>query len=78
MSALSSVTMTSTELDACVSGMLSLTSARGAIFAAPLLVFGLQLSVIQAAPIGLLAMASSAALGAVVGLRAGIVNRVLP
>jgi uncharacterized membrane protein YfcA len=58
-----SVTLTSTALGACVGATLSLTGAGGAIIAVPLLMFGVQLSVLQAAPIGLLAVASSAALG---------------
>jgi len=71
---ITSVTLTSTVLGACVGATLALTGAGGAITAVPLLMFGLQLSVIQAAPIGLLAVASSAALGAFLGLRAGIVR----
>nr|WKF58680.1 hypothetical protein HUO10_003181 [Paraburkholderia busanensis] len=74
MSALPLVTLTSTALGACVGATLALTGAGGAIIAVPLLMFGLRLSVIEAAPIGLLAVASSALLGAVLGLRAGIVR----
>jgi uncharacterized protein len=74
MSALPFVTLTSTALGACVGATLALTGAGGAIIAVPLLMFGLQLSVIEAAPIGLLAVASSAMLGAFLGLRAGIVR----
>jgi uncharacterized protein len=74
MNALSFVTMASTVLGACVGATLALTGAGGAIIAVPLLMFGLHLSVIQAAPIGLLAVASSAAFGAILGLRAGIVR----
>lgn len=54
--------------------ILALTGAGGGILAVPLLVFGLQLSVAQAGPIGLLAVGMAAALGAVLGLRAGIVR----
>lgn len=54
--------------------ILALTGAGGGILAVPLLVFGLQLSVSQAAPIGLLAVGMAAALGATLGLKAGIVR----
>jgi uncharacterized protein len=76
VSALSPVTLTSTALGACVGATLALTGAGCVIIAVRLLVFGLQLSVIQAAPIDLLAVASSAVLRALLRLRAGIVNRV--
>lgn len=49
--------------------VLGLTGAGGAIIAVPLLVFGLQLSMAQAGPIGLLAVAVAASLGAVLGWR---------
>ncbi len=54
--------------------IMGLTGAGGGILAVPLLVFGLQLSVAQAGPIGLLAVGISAALGALVGLKNGIVR----
>ena len=54
--------------------ILALTGAGGGILAVPLLVFGAGLSVAQAGPIGLLAVGMAAALGAVLGLRAGIVR----
>lgn len=54
--------------------ILALTGAGGGILAVPLLVFGAGLSVAQAGPIGLLAVGIAAALGAVLGLRAGIVR----
>lgn len=54
--------------------ILALTGAGGGILAVPLLVFGLQMSVAQAGPIGLLAVGMAAALGAVLGLREGIVR----
>lgn len=54
--------------------ILALTGAGGGILAVPLLVFGLQLSVFQAAPIGLLAVGMAAALGAVLGLKDGTVR----
>lgn len=54
--------------------ILALTGAGGGILAVPLLVFGIQMSVAQAGPIGLLAVGMAAALGAVLGLREGIVR----
>jgi uncharacterized membrane protein YfcA len=54
--------------------ILALTGAGGGILAVPLLVFGAGLSVAQAGPIGLLAVGMAAALGAVLGLRAGTVR----
>lgn len=74
MSALSFIALTSIALGACVGATLALTGAGGSIIAVPLLMFGLRLSVVEAAPIGLLAVASSAVLGACLGLRAGIVR----
>lgn len=54
--------------------ILALTGAGGGILAVPLLVFCLQLNISQAAPIGLLAVGIAAALGAVFGLKEGIVR----
>ena len=54
--------------------VLSLTGAGGSILAVPLLAFALQLSMTKAAPIGLLAVMLAASVGAVQGLRAGIVR----
>lgn len=54
--------------------ILALTGAGGGILAVPLLVFGAGIGVAQAGPIGLLAVGLAAALGAVLGLRAGIVR----
>ena len=54
--------------------IMGLTGAGGGILAVPLLVFGLQLSVAQAGPVGLLAVGISAALGALVGLKNNIVR----
>lgn len=54
--------------------ILALTGAGGGILAVPLLVFGLQMSVAQAGPIGLLAVGMAATLGAILGLRDGIVR----
>lgn len=50
--------------------VLALTGAGGAILAVPLLVFGLHLGMAEAAPVGLLAVAVSAGLGAFLGWRA--------
>jgi len=54
--------------------ILALTGAGGGILAVPLLVFGAGLSMAQAGPIGLLAVALAAALGAIMGLRNGTVR----
>lgn len=69
-----SVTLISLGLGGGVGLILGLTGAGGAIMAVPLLVFGLHLNVSQAAPIALLAVGLSAALGAALGLRAGKVR----
>lgn len=53
---------------------MGLTGAGGGILAVPLLVFGMHLTVAQAGPVGLLAVGLSAAVGASIGLRAGIVR----
>ncbi|MBC7453164.1 MAG: sulfite exporter TauE/SafE family protein, partial [Massilia sp.] len=50
------------------------TGAGGGILAVPLLVFGIRMELAQAGPIGLLAVGMAAALGAVLGLREGIVR----
>jgi uncharacterized protein len=54
--------------------ILATTGAGGAILSIPLLVFFLNLSITQAAPIGLFALALSAGVGALLGLKAGIVR----
>ncbi|CAH1194398.1 putative membrane transporter protein [Candidatus Nitrotoga sp. BS] len=61
-------------LGMAVGTIMALTGAGGGIMAVPLLVFVLQLSIVQAGPIGLLAVGLAAALGAAVGLKAGIVR----
>jgi uncharacterized membrane protein YfcA len=61
-------------LGALVGLIMGLTGAGGGILAVPLLVFGLQLTVTEASPIGLLAVGIAAAMGAVIGLKAGIVR----
>jgi len=57
-------------LGVAVGAVLALTGAGGAILAVPLLLFGLHLGVAQAAPISLLAVALSAAVGAFLAWRA--------
>lgn len=54
--------------------VLALTGAGGGILAVPLLVFGLHLQMAQAAPIGLLAVGLASLIGALLGLREGIVR----
>ena len=54
--------------------ILALSGAGGGIFAIPLLIFGLDLSLTQAAPIALLAVMSAASVGAIQGLNKGIVR----
>ncbi|HWS73997.1 MAG TPA: sulfite exporter TauE/SafE family protein, partial [Quisquiliibacterium sp.] len=54
--------------------VLAFTGAGGGILAIPLLVFGLHLPVQQAAPAGLAAVGIASAVGAVLGLRDGIVR----
>lgn len=50
--------------------IMGLTGAGGGILAVPLLVFGLQMTVPQAGPIGLMAVGLAAAIGAILGLKA--------
>lgn len=61
-------------LGAAVGVIMALTGAGGGILAVPLLVFGLHLPLQQAAPTGLIAVGTAAALAAVLGLREGIVR----
>lgn len=61
-------------LGSAVGLILALTGAGGAIIAVPLLIFALHWDVAQAAPVALLAVAASATVGAIMGLRAGIVR----
>jgi len=61
-------------LGAVIGAVLALTGAGGGILAVPLLVFGLGLSMVEAAPIGLLAVGLAAGVGAVLGLRKGVVR----
>jgi uncharacterized membrane protein YfcA len=61
-------------LGAIIGLVMALTGAGGGVLAIPLLVFGMHLSVQQAAPIGLVAVGLAALLGAGLGLRQGIVR----
>lgn len=61
-------------LGAAVGVIMALTGAGGGILAVPLLVFAAGLTLSEAAPIGLLAVGISAALGALLGLKAGTVR----
>lgn len=54
--------------------IMALTGAGGGVLAVPLLIFGLQLNMHQAAPVALLAVGSTALLGALLGLREGVVR----
>jgi uncharacterized membrane protein YfcA len=54
--------------------VMALTGAGGGILAVPMLVFGMQLSINEAAPAGLLAVGIAALIGAVLGIREGIVR----
>lgn len=54
--------------------ILGLTGAGGAIIAVPLLIFALNWDVARSAPVALIAVAASAALGAILGLRQGCVR----
>ena len=65
---------TSAVLGLLIGVLLALTGAGGGILAVPLLVFGAQLSVAQAGPIALMAVGMAAAIGALLGLSAGIVR----
>ena len=61
-------------LGALIGLVMALTGAGGGVLSIPLLVFGLHLPVQQAAPVGLVAVGLAAVLGAVLGLRQGIVR----
>lgn len=66
--------LTALALGLVVGLILALTGAGGGILAVPLLVFGIPMGVAQVGPIGLLAVGMAAALGALLGLRDGIVR----
>lgn len=61
-------------LGAMVGAVMGLTGAGGGILAVPMLVFGLGLTVAQAAPIGLLAVGAAAAISTIIGLKSSIVR----
>ena len=61
-------------LGACVGLVLGLTGAGGGILAIPALTLGLGWSVTQATPVALLAVGSAALIGAMQGLRQGLVR----
>ena len=61
-------------LGSIVGVVLGLTGAGGAIIAVPLLIFGLHLAIADAAPIALLAVCISAAMGALLALKRGKVR----
>ena len=61
-------------LGAIVGLVMALTGAGGGILAVPMLIFGLHLSVQQAAPVALIAVGAAATLNTVLGLREGIVR----
>ena len=68
------IQITSALLGSLVGIILALTGAGGAIIAVPLLIFGLHLAVAEAAPIALLAVSLSAAIGAMLALKRGKVR----
>jgi uncharacterized protein len=61
-------------LGVAVGVVLGLTGAGGAILSVPLLTLVLHMSIVEAAPIGLLAVAASAGLGAALALRRRILR----
>lgn len=66
--------LSSIALGALVGMILGLTGAGGAILAVPVLVFVMNLSIAEAAPVGLLAVGLSAGIGALIGLYEGNVR----
>lgn len=69
-----SISAISVGLGVFVGIMMALTGAGGGILSVPLLVFGLNLSVASAGPIGLLAIAVAGSLGAINGLRTNLLR----
>ena len=69
LSNMDSMSAISVGLGVFVGLMMALTGAGGGILSVPLLVFGLNLSIASAGPIGLLAIAVAGSLGAINGLR---------
>lgn len=66
--------MTLLALGLLVGLVLALTGAGGSIIAVPLLMFGMGWTLTQAGPVALLAVACSAAIGTLIGLRTRIVR----
>lgn len=67
-------TMLAVALGAAIGMVMGLTGAGGGVLALPLLLFGLRLPLLQAAPVALLAVGLAASLGAAIGLRQRIVR----
>ena len=61
-------------LGICIGTMLGLTGAGGGMLAVPALVAGLGWTIQQATPVALIAVAGSAAIGAIDGLKRGLVR----
>ncbi|WP_241137097.1 TSUP family transporter, partial [Achromobacter xylosoxidans] len=61
-------------LGLCIGASLGLTGAGGGILAVPALMFGLHMSLAQAAPVALIAVGAASAVGAIQGLRSGLVR----
>jgi uncharacterized membrane protein YfcA len=57
-----------------VGAVLAVTGAGGAILAIPLLMFFMQISIGEAAPIGLFALAIAASMASMIGLKKGLVR----
>lgn len=66
--------MTATLLGLCIGVSLGLTGAGGGILAVPALMFGLGLTLTQAAPVALIAVGIASAVGALQGLMRGLVR----
>ncbi len=58
--------------------IMAITGAGGGILSVPLLVFVLHLQMLEASPIGLLAVTISSGVGALIALRAGHYDTALP
>ncbi len=66
--------MLALSMGAAVGVILALTGAGGGILAVPMLVFGLHMSLVESSPVGLLAVGLASAVGAILGLREGLVR----
>lgn len=67
-------TMTPILLGLFVGAVLAITGAGGAILSIPLLMFFMHLSIGEAAPIGLFALAMAASIASMIGLKKGLVR----